>query len=212
MRKYLLPIALLAAIGISSYFDSGQEKRSGQTREQPEIYTVQKGDTLSEIAREFHCGLEKLLEENPDIKDSNKINIGDRVKIPSSYTDFLGQNQRTYNSNIENFVDEWVGTPYLYSGKTKKGIDCSALAQKFYAEVFDEYLPRTTREQKKASERISYEELLPGDLVFPTKSHVGIYVGNNKVLIASSRAKKEVILKEYSPKELSNMYFLGRPS
>lgn len=46
-----------------------------------EYYTVQKGDTLSNIARKFNISLNKLLGLNPDIKNPNLIHVGDKIRI-----------------------------------------------------------------------------------------------------------------------------------
>lgn len=45
-------------------------------------YKVKKGDTLSEIARDNGTTLKKLKEANPQIKDLNKIKLGQAIKIP----------------------------------------------------------------------------------------------------------------------------------
>jgi cell wall-associated NlpC family hydrolase len=70
-------------------------------------------------------------------------------------------------------------------------------------------LPRTAREQFRAGELISKEELSVGDLVFfrtyaSFPSHVGIYIGNNLFIHASSRAKRVTIT------SLDTPYFLRR--
>jgi LysM repeat protein len=49
-------------------------------------YTVKRGDTLSEIAMKYygnayHGGLDKLKKLNPQIKDINKIYVGQKIRI-----------------------------------------------------------------------------------------------------------------------------------
>lgn len=87
-------------------------------------------------------------------------------------------------------VDEWYGTKYRMGGTTKKGVDCSAFVQAVYISAFAVTLPRTAREQYKASRIISATELKEGDLVFFNTrggvSHVGIYLQNNKFVHAST--------------------------
>jgi hypothetical protein len=46
-------------------------------------YKVKQGDTLSSIAKKFHITVEELLAANKQIKDPNKIAIGDVLVIPS---------------------------------------------------------------------------------------------------------------------------------
>ena len=87
-------------------------------------------------------------------------------------------------------VDEWYGTRYRMGGTTKSGVDCSAFVQAAIGVAFGISLPRTAREQYKASRRISRTELKEGDLVFFNTrggvSHVGIYLRNNKFIHAST--------------------------
>ncbi len=46
------------------------------------LYTVVKGDTLSEIAGRYRTTIEFLMQINPQIKDKNKIKIGEQILVP----------------------------------------------------------------------------------------------------------------------------------
>lgn len=88
----------------------------------------------------------------------------------------------------------WIGTRYRYGGNTRDGIDCSGLVVQVYKKVFDISLPRTSRDQYAYCERIKRKDITVGDLVFfatrrgdlKTVSHVGIYIGDNRMIHASS--------------------------
>ena len=89
---------------------------------------------------------------------------------------------------------EFLGIPYRFGGESKKGIDCSAFVQQVFRS-FNIDLPRTAREQFKAGVKVSREELRVGDLFFfhtyaRYPSHVGIYMGDGKMIHASSRYRK----------------------
>ncbi len=84
----------------------------------------------------------------------------------------------------------FLGAPYRLGGSTVRGIDCSAFVRKMY-QLFDISLPRTAYEQSNVGLSVNKKELLEGDLVFfrtrKPVGHVGIYVGNNEFVHASSR-------------------------
>jgi LysM repeat protein len=90
-------------------------------------------------------------------------------------------------------VKTFLGVPYKLGGSTLKGIDCSALVKKIY-EIFNIQLPRTTREQITIGKKVEKDQLEEGDLVFfkrrGNNAHVGIYIGDNQFIHASSRNKE----------------------
>lgn len=48
----------------------------------PTIYVVQKGDTLTKIAKDFNTTVDAIMKVNPQIKDKNKIYVGEKILIP----------------------------------------------------------------------------------------------------------------------------------
>jgi peptidoglycan endopeptidase LytE len=87
--------------------------------------------------------------------------------------------------------------PYRFGGTTLWGLDCSGFVQKAFAFLnFD--LPRSAREQFREGAKVAKADLSPGDLVFfrtyaKYPSHVGIYLGDNRFVHASSREKKVTV-------------------
>ena len=51
-----------------------------------QIYVVKPGDNLGKIAKRFKTTIEAILKANPQIKDANKIKVGDEITIPSKST------------------------------------------------------------------------------------------------------------------------------
>ena len=102
----------------------------------------------------------------------------------------MSKTQQTRQSQLVRIYKQWQGTPYLFGGNSKKGIDCSAFVQQVYQAGFGTALPRTTTELARTGQAIKQQQLNIGDLVlFKTKPrvrHVGIYIGNKEFLHASS--------------------------
>ncbi|HJU45859.1 MAG TPA: NlpC/P60 family protein, partial [Chitinophagaceae bacterium] len=98
--------------------------------------------------------------------------------------------ERLTNLKLLETIDEWYGTRYRYGGSTRDGIDCSAFTCALMTAAFGSALPRTSREQYAASQRIEKADLQEGDLVFFNTSggvsHVGVYLNNNKFVHAST--------------------------
>jgi LysM repeat protein len=49
----------------------------------PQVYTVAKGDTMSKIANKFDVSVEAIMDANPQIKNPDRIQIGDEITIPT---------------------------------------------------------------------------------------------------------------------------------
>ena len=86
-------------------------------------------------------------------------------------------------------AERWLGTPYCWGGESKDCADCSGFVMEVYRKA-GILLPRTAAEQYKIGKYVPIGEAKTGDLIFFQKgekiSHVGIYVGNNAMLHASS--------------------------
>jgi soluble lytic murein transglycosylase-like protein len=82
---------------------------------------------------------------------------------------------------------KYLGTPYVFgSTDPDKGLDCSALVQRAYADLGIK-LPRLSGEQAKAGTAVNgLANAKPGDiLAFDSPvDHVAIYLGNNKMIAA----------------------------
>jgi peptidoglycan hydrolase-like protein with peptidoglycan-binding domain len=87
---------------------------------------------------------------------------------------------------------QYLGVPYVWAGRSPGGFDCSG----FIYYVFDQLgyrLPRMADGQYEVGIPAPRNALRPGDLVFfetyePGPSHVGIYLGNEQFIHASSGA------------------------
>ena len=95
---------------------------------------------------------------------------------------------------LYNAATAQLGVPYVSGGTTPRGFDCSGFTQYVYAQC-GLTLPRSCDDQAGVGIIIPKEALQCGDLVFfqgtngmaPLASHVGIYLGNGKLIHAGSR-------------------------
>lgn len=76
-----------------------------------------------------------------------------------------------------------LGKPYVYGAAGANAFDCSGLVQW----AFGGNLPRTAFAQGLAGTPVNPANMQPGDLVY-TSYHIGIYVGNGKMVHAATPA------------------------
>ncbi len=83
------------------------------------------------------------------------------------------------------FACGFVGNPYVAGGTSlTNGADCSGFTQSVY-KSFGYSLPRSSTSQRSAGREVSYADAEPGDIIcYP--GHVAIYIGNGKIVHASS--------------------------
>jgi len=100
------------------------------------------------------------------------------------------------NLRLYKFIDEWLGTPYLWGGTTRNGIDCSAFVQKLVNYVYEVNVPRTSITQFYSGWVELFwgtEYLSEGDFIFfrtnksKLVSHIGLYLKNGMFVNSSSK-------------------------
>ena len=102
-----------------------------------------------------------------------------------------GQGVSDLRVDIAEYAKQFLGNPYVWGGTSlTKGTDCSGFTQSIYKH-FGISISRSSRTQAKDGTKISASELQPGDLIFYANSsgtinHVAMYIGNGKVIHASS--------------------------
>lgn len=194
----------------------------------PRTYIVRRGDNLRKIARRFNMDPEDLMEinamETPVVKIGQKLYLQETVEgSPEAYgkksekktgeADGVvsgpeGASDEPAQGRLVALATKLLNIPYRFGGNSVFGLDCSAYVKKVYG-LLGINLPRTAREQFNSGEPIDKDGLSAGDLVFfrtyaSFPSHVGIYIGNNLFIHASSRGRKVTI------SNLDTPYFLKR--
>lgn len=111
----------------------------------------------------------------------------------------------------------WLGTPYVWAGNSKEGVDCSGFVMAVYRDAAGISLPRTTRDMSKHCNRVKSDKREIGDLLFFSSKrsggdvvHVGMYIGNNMMIHSSS---SRGVVKDDLSKKYYREHFLsvGRP-
>ncbi len=134
-------------------------------------------------------------------------------KLRTKYAGILGiQPEQINNTRLYAFIDAWTGTPYLYGGKNRNGIDCSGFTEMLYHSVFERDISGSSKDLFIQCRPVPKTQLHEGDLVFfkiesDKISHVGVYLTNNKFVHAT--VKKGVMISDLSETYYMKYYFEG---
>ncbi len=146
-------------------------------------------------AAKDNSAADDLEEEDGDLSDDlpGSGSLAEADKNGPANTELLGKwHDPEERKLFVKVATAFLGAPYRLGGISLKGLDCSAYVKKIY-QLFDISLPRTAREQARVGIGVDRDELTEGDLVFfntrRSFGHVGIYIGNNEFVHASSRNK-----------------------
>lgn len=144
--------------------------------------------------------MNSTLAELTDIQQDEPVDIGK----------MLGDSNPKVNK-LKKTAYSFLGARYVFGGNSKNALDCSSFVQQVFRKE-NVALPRTAREQFHVGDEVIRGDLRKGDLVFfqtyaNFPSHVGIYLGDRKMIHASSRDRKVVISSMDTPYYLSR--YLG---
>lgn len=90
-----------------------------------------------------------------------------------------------------------VGKPYVWAAAGPSGFDCSGLVVASFRSV-GVSLPHQTGALVSRGRAVSRSQLQPGDLVFPSSGHVGIYIGGGMMIHAPKPGDHVKVAKVYA--------------
>ena len=168
-------------------------------------YTVQKGDTLYSIATNANVRLPTLMMLNKLSGDT--IKVGQVLQLPDGATTAPAAGKpaavmaakpksaqpvaRTRDgSYVVRAAYSKLGSAYRWGATGPSAFDCSGFVNYVYGQ-FGVKLPRTSAAIFRVGTPIGAENVIEGDLLFYATrggsiSHIGIYIGNRKMIHAST--------------------------
>jgi cell wall-associated NlpC family hydrolase len=181
-----------------------------------QYHRVEKGETLSAIAGIYGMSVRELKGLN-HIRKPKRLRAGTAILVrkpaapaqqeaetapPATAASTPppasgGNGKGGIKERLIEIAHAMLDIPYRFGGNSLLGIDCSGYVQKVFG-LLDIVLPRTAREQFRLGKLVGKDDLSIGDLVFfrtyaKFPSHVGIYLGENRFIHASSTDRKVTI-------------------
>lgn len=119
--------------------------------------------------------------DSQEEKEKEKENAVDETPVSTS---------STKGEEVLAYAMKYIGSKYVYGGSSPRGFDCSGFTSYVYKN-FGVTLSRTAAGQYSNGRSVSKSELQAGDLVMFCSpiNHVGIYVGEGKIVHAANTAR-----------------------
>jgi cell wall-associated NlpC family hydrolase len=207
---FFLIAGLIFITGCSSSTNSiryGSKSEGKEEKENPVRY----GNKSDKVVP---SGTEEEHDETPDNLTSVDASILSNKYNSSDWNSGVASDVATLRETMLMEIIRYMNTPYKFGGNSKEGIDCSAFTQTIYGSCSLQLL-RTAREQYNQGIPVeNREDLKFGDLIFfntrknVRPGHVGIYLGDNLFVHASS--KHGVIVTPLSHEYYSKRYMGAR--
>ncbi len=146
---------------------------------------------------------DSALSTSSDKSDSVRFTFGSRLPFYDNETFKIENKTYSYTGNyihkesdikLIDIAKMYLGSPYLWGGRSIFGIDCSGLVQMCF-KLKGKFLPRDASMQVKLGKTINFiEEAQEEDLAFFENedgliTHVGILLNNKKVIHSSAQVK-----------------------
>lgn len=161
--------------------------------EQGTWYKIKHNDQEGYVLKEYVSD-KKVEVTSRSAEDRTKTTTENKASETTNNTKTEETTTKTSSKGQEaaNYVKQFVGCKYVYGGSTPKGFDCSGLTMYVYKK-YGVNLSHSATAQSKVGTKVERANLQPGDLVFFKNyrtntgiGHVGIYIGNNKFVHAST--------------------------
>ncbi len=152
-------------------------------------------DSINQLIENF------TIENNVDDEEFDNNISKEMVELISENLKKNSDVKEDIRKQITDFALTYLNTPYIWGSTGPKSFDCSGFVNYVYKEIATVQLPRTSYNIAKLKNKVEKDDLQIGDIIYfkTTKkkriSHVGIYIGDNKFVHASS-AKKKVVISE----------------
>lgn len=182
--KAMTGVMLILVVALSSV---GMESAAASAA----TYTVKSGDTLSKIASVNGTTYQKLMTLN-NLK-STQIKVGQKLVVnqpTATVSKVVFNNTISTSKKVVAVANTFLGAKYTYGGSSPKaGFDCSGFITYVLNQSGKSTVRMTAAGFYSSSTKVSKPQV--GDLVFfsgtskQNISHVGIYIGNNKMISAS---------------------------
>lgn len=157
------------------------KKQETNTTSRDSESTSRKEETKTDAKEETSVKQEKT---KTNEKEDTKSETTTTVKEEKNTSKVTGD-------DIVTFAKKYLNYKYVLGGSSPStGFDCSGFTKYVYNH-FGYTLSRTSKAQAKNGKEVAKSDLQPGDLIiFKNQSltaigHVGIYIGNNKIIHAS---------------------------
>lgn len=160
------------------------EAQIHKAKQQALVYKQQIKQKNAQIAKLEEEARRKAAEE---AAKKNGANTASKPagKAAVNKDEILAANGSSKGKEIAIYACGFVGNPYVAGGTSlTNGADCSGFTQAVYR-AFGYKIPRTSYQQRSIGTGVSYGEAQPGDLICYA-GHVGMYIGNGKIVHASS--------------------------
>lgn len=192
-----------SAVSSTGNANGGGSPASSKQPASAKVYTVKSGDTLSRIALQYSVTVANLKKWNN--LSSDLILIGQKLKLQAGGTADSGKvaeddganNSGKIPADVSYNVNKLIqtaksvkGVSYVWGGSTPSGFDCSGFIYYAYKAAGMNISRLSTDGYYNRSYYVNKPQ--PGDLVFfegtykAGISHMGIYLGNNQFIHASS--------------------------
>lgn len=201
-------------LNIRSYPDTQKSKVIGSLKNGTNVEVLYKvngfykvmvnGNTGFVSSEYIDCKYDSYI-STQSLSNVGEIPVWKGDTITSSSSSSSSTSTSSSSSKGEKVVEtamKYLGNPYVYGGNSlTNGTDCSGFTQGVM-KIHGVTIPRTSRGQSKVGTLIKKENLQKGDLLFfgsstTAISHCGIYIGDGKMIHASSPSTGIIISGAY---------------